>query len=149
MLPLVKTAFKLIVFGKIIKYWENLKFKKIYELRLRHRFVYFSPHFTFKKNLDWSEDIKMYPKDVIGMIYSRIKPQSLDPHAKERFQLYIKRWANGWTNYTCEVRIPRFDPLNFIKWLAADADHSDWSTRVESFQSLYYRLRSRNSFQIY
>lgn len=44
-----KNCFKLIVFGKIIKYWENLKFKKIYELRLLHRFIYFSPHFTFKK----------------------------------------------------------------------------------------------------
>lgn len=90
----------------------------------------------------------MYPKHVIGMIYSRIKPQSLDPYAKERSQLYIKRWANEYTNYMREVTIPRFDLLNFIKWLGADADHSDWSARVERFQSLYYRLKSRNSFQI-
>lgn len=92
--------------------------------------------------------LKMYPKHVIGMIYSRIKPQSLDPYAKEKVSALHQKMSKWIYKLYAWSYDSRFDLLNFIKWLGADADHSDWSARVERFQSLYYRLKSRNSFQI-
>lgn len=51
----------------------------------------------------------MYPNHIIGIIYARIELQFLDPYAKERPWLYIKRLANECTFIHLKFMISYFN----------------------------------------